>query len=98
MPARGGCLEVIERTIITITAAPNMIIFYAGTPYCSNAGTANVSQFGTTGGTYSASPAGLSINAATGAVTLGTSTPGTYTVTYSVTVPGCGTTITTTTI
>ena len=75
-----------------------MIIFYAGTPYCSNAGTANVTRFGTAGGTYSASPAGLTINATTGAVTLGTSTPGTYTVTYSVTAAGCGTTNTTTTI
>jgi len=93
-----GCPLFTTTTTITITQAPNMIIFYAGTPYCSNAGTATVSQFGTTGGTYSASPAGLTINATTGAVTLGTSTPGTYTVTYSVTAPGCGTTITTTTI
>ena len=94
----GGCLVYTTTTTITITAAPNMIIFYAGTPYCSNAGTANVTRFGTAGGTYSAAPAGLTINAATGAVTLGTSTPGTYTVTYSVTLPGCGITNTTTTI
>jgi hypothetical protein len=98
MAATGGCPAATATTSITITLAPNMIIFYAGTPYCSNAGTATVSQFGTTGGTYSASPAGLSINATTGAVTLATSTPGTYTVTYSVTAPGCGTTITQTTI
>ncbi|MFZ1453280.1 MAG: PKD-like domain-containing protein, partial [Ferruginibacter sp.] len=78
----GGCLVYTTTTTITITAAPNMIIFYAGSPYCSNAGTANVTRFGTGGGTYSAAPAGLTINAATGAVTLGTSTPGTYTVTY----------------
>ncbi len=97
--AGGGCPVVTATTTITITAAPNMIIFYAGTPYCSNAGTANVSRFGTAGGTYSAAPAGLTINAATGAVTLGTSTPGTYTVTYTIAPSGgCGTTITTTTI
>jgi hypothetical protein len=97
--AAGGCGAVTATTSITITAAPNMIIFYAGTPYCSSAGTATVSQFGTTGGTYSASPAGLVINAATGAVTLGTSTAGTYTVTYTIAASGgCGATITTTTI
>lgn len=95
----GGCLVYTTTTTITITAAPNMIIFYAGTPYCSNAGTATVTRFGTAGGTYSATPAGLTINPATGAVTLGTSTPGTYTVTYTIAPSGgCGTTITTTTI
>src|SRR6185369_7163499 len=41
-----------------------------------------------TGGTYSASPAGLTINATTGAITPSTSTPGTYTVTYTVAASG----------
>ncbi|MBK7308306.1 MAG: hypothetical protein IPI88_15650 [Chitinophagaceae bacterium] len=40
-------------------------------------------ETGTAGGTYS-STAGLTINAATGDVTLATSTPGTYTVTYTI--------------
>jgi hypothetical protein len=99
MPAGGGCPATTATTTITITQAPNAIIFYLNNPYCSNAGTATVSQFGTPGGTYSAAPAGLTINAATGAVTLGTSTPGTYTVTYTIPASGgCGITITTTTI
>ncbi len=42
----------------------------------------------TTGGTYS-STAGLSINASTGEITVTTSTPGTYVVTYAVTASGC---------
>ena len=50
-------------------------------PYCAT-GTATVTQTGTAGGTYTA-PAGVSITAATGAINLATSTPGTYTVTYS---------------
>src|SRR5262249_19532674 len=41
-----------------------------------------------TGGTFSASPAGLTLNAATGAITPNSSTPGSYTVTY--TKPGAG--------
>src|SRR6185295_11311053 len=40
------------------------------------------------GGAYSASPAGLTINATTGAITPSTSTPGTYTVTYTVAASG----------
>lgn len=42
-----------------------------------------VTRTGTTGGTYS-STAGLTINASSGDITLGTSTAGTYTVTYTV--------------
>ncbi len=42
----------------------------------------------TAGGTYSA-PAGLSINASTGVINLASSTPGTYTVTYTIAAVGC---------
>jgi len=97
--AGGGCPAFSTTAPITITPAPNMSIMYTGSPYCSNAGTATVTQMGTAGGTYSAAPAGLTINATTGAVTLGTSTPGTYTVTYTIPAGGgCGITFTTTTI
>jgi Bacterial Ig-like domain/Ig-like domain CHU_C associated/Secretion system C-terminal sorting domain len=81
--AAGGCALFTTTTSITITAAPAATITYGATPYCSNGGTANVTRTGTTSGVYS-STAGLSINATTGAVTLATSTAGTYTVTYTV--------------
>lgn len=88
--AAGGCGAFSTTTSVTITAAPSATISYAGTPYCSNGGTATVTQTGTTGGTYT-STAGLSINATTGAITLGTSTAGTYTVTYTIAAAGgCG--------
>ncbi|RYD95011.1 MAG: hypothetical protein EOP50_08645, partial [Sphingobacteriales bacterium] len=60
-------------------------ISYDGSPYCISTGTATVTHTGTTGGTYSATPAGLSIDAATGAIDLAASTPGTYTVKYGTT-------------
>ncbi|MGZ4053741.1 MAG: T9SS type B sorting domain-containing protein, partial [Bacteroidia bacterium] len=44
----------------------------------------------TTGGTYSATPAGLTINPSTGVVTLSSSSPGTYMITYSYAATGCG--------
>ena len=80
-----------------LTANPSATISYAGSPYCSsNAAPQNVTITGTTAGTFSASPAGLSINPQTGAITPSTSTPGIYTVTYSM--AGCPTVTTTTSV
>ena len=85
---------VIQQPLqITITALPTATIAYSGSPYCAT-GTATVTQTGTAGGTYTA-PAGVVINAATGAINLATSTPGTYTITYSFTVGACSNTATT---
>ncbi len=86
--ASGGCAAVAATTSITITAAPSATISYSGSPYCTTSGAVSVTRTGTSGGTYSASPAGLSINVGTGAITPSTSTPGSYTVTY--TVPASG--------
>lgn len=85
--AAGGCPTYTTTTTITITPVPSATIRYAGSPYC-NTGIATVARTGNAGGTYSAVPAGLSINASTGAIDLAASTPGTYTVTYSVVAAG----------
>ena len=77
---------------ITINALPTATIAYGGSPYCST-GTATVTQAGQTGGTYS-STAGLVINASTGDIDLATSTPNTYTVTYSFSNGTCSNTTT----
>ncbi|RYY63704.1 MAG: T9SS type A sorting domain-containing protein, partial [Chitinophagaceae bacterium] len=54
-------------------------------------GWAYVRNTGSTGGTYSATPAGLSLNAQSGAVSLAQSAAGTYTVSYSPAAGGgCG--------
>ncbi|WMW77816.1 gliding motility-associated C-terminal domain-containing protein [Flavobacterium sp. 20NA77.7] len=55
---------------------------YSAVTYCSNSvNQTPVLVAGATAGTYSASPAGLSINSVTGEINFATSTPGTYTVT-----------------
>ena len=75
---------------IAVTAAPTATIAYAGSPYCrSLTAVQAVTQTGATGGTYTASSPGLSINTSTGAVTPSTSTAGTYTVTYAYGSGGC---------
>ena len=80
-----------DDVIINVTALPTASISYAG-PYCSSVATAqSVTLTGTggyTGGTYSSSPAGLTINASSGAITPSTTTPGTYTVTYTIAAAG----------
>jgi hypothetical protein len=51
----------------------------SGGTFCAT-GTTTITTTGATGGTFSA-PAGLVINATTGVINLGTSTPGAYTIT-----------------
>jgi hypothetical protein len=86
--ATGGCTALNVTTSVTITATPSATFSYAGTPFCASLTNAQaVSLTGTTGGVFSA-PAGLVINASTGAITPSASTPGTYTVTYSIAASG----------
>ncbi|GAA4337686.1 T9SS type A sorting domain-containing protein [Flaviaesturariibacter amylovorans] len=91
----GGCS--VSTGVITVGSVPtpSATIAYAGTPYCAASGTAAVTQTGTAGGTYSATPAGLSIDAATGAIDLAASTPGTYTVRYTLASGACNLVVTT---
>ena len=90
--AAGGCIAVIASSNITITQFPAAAISYTGNPYCNTlAGIMPVTLTGTPGGIYSAAPAGLTINSSTGALTPGTSSAGTYTVTYTIAAAGgCG--------
>ncbi len=60
----------------------NANITYSNTPFCSNAGIANVTLTGKTGGVFS-STSGLSISSTTGAINLAASTAGSYIVTYT---------------
>ncbi len=98
----GGCPDVTATTTIMITPLPTAAISYASTSYCtSNTFPQGVSLTGTgayTGGTYSAAPAGLSINASTGAVTPGSSAAGNYTITYTTPASGGCAAVTTTTM
>ncbi len=90
--ASGGCAQVTATNTITITALPTATISYSGTPFCKSVTTPQtVTRTGTSGGTYTALPSGLSIDSSTGAITPNTSTADTYTVTYTIaSADGCG--------
>jgi gliding motility-associated-like protein len=79
-----------SRTVI-ITAPANAVISYASASYCNTNTTTQpviITGDGSTGGTYSATPAGLLINATTGEIIPSASLGGNYTITY--TVPAIG--------
>ncbi|TPG36389.1 hypothetical protein, partial [Flavobacterium pectinovorum] len=78
-----GCISAGQNvTINAAPSAPTAAISYPASSY-TNVGTAAITQTGQTGGTYSATPAGLSINATTGIIDLSESLLNTYTVTYA---------------
>lgn len=83
-PAVPPCGPVAATTQVVISDQPAATIAYAGSPFCSTQANIPVTLTGTGGGTFSATPAGLSINASTGAVNGPASTPGSYTVTYTI--------------
>jgi hypothetical protein len=79
--------------VISMSGLPSATIAYGASSYCTSSAPSTPTITGTTGGTFSASPAGLTINASTGQLTPATSTAGNYVVTYTFT-SGCTATTT----
>ena len=74
----------------TVEPCPVATVAYGAPSYCRSGANPTPTMTGPTGGTFSA-PAGLSLDPATGVITLGSSTPGTYTVSYAAGTPACPT-------
>ena len=90
VPDTLGCPEYTNTATVAITEAPFATISYPAGTYCISGGTGAVTLTGVAGGTFSAA-AGLSIDANSGDVYPAASTPGTYTVTYTISeADGCG--------
>jgi gliding motility-associated-like protein len=79
-----------QTSTLNLTITDNPVADFTFGTYCTNnADPMPTFINGGTGGVFSAAPGGLTINAGTGLVDLSASTPGTYTVTNTVNVPGC---------
>jgi gliding motility-associated-like protein len=82
-------LQSSNSTAVSVTVPPSVAtVAYGPGPFCQGsaggpAQTVRPTAFAPTGGTFT-STTGLVLDAATGAVNLTTSTPGTYTVTYTI--------------
>ncbi|KAA9353426.1 DUF11 domain-containing protein [Larkinella humicola] len=84
--ANGGESTNSEGVLLTVTTLPTATISYANSLLCTNGSQQGVSRSGnnSNGGVYSSSPSSLSLTSDFGAVMPGSSTPGSYTVTYTV--------------
>ncbi|WP_158526314.1 T9SS type B sorting domain-containing protein [Pedobacter paludis] len=80
MFSNGSCTGTATATV-RVNSTPATIA-YAKPAYCAG-GTADIVRTGPADGTYTASASGLRVNASTGTINLGASTPGSYTVTYT---------------
>ncbi|WP_157503307.1 HYR domain-containing protein [Mangrovimonas xylaniphaga] len=101
-PASGGCDEVSTITNVTISPLPTANISYNEPAYCetdSSPISVNLSETDSSGGAFTSSPAGLSIDSSTGQITANTSTVGEYTISYTIAeANGCEAVVATTTI
>lgn len=93
--ASGSCESARASVSVTVNSVPTASITYNGYTFCKS-GNVNVSRSGQSGGSYSASPSGLSINSSSGKINLGSSATGRYTITYSFSNGSCSNTTTTT--
>ena len=96
--ASGGCAAAIANASIKINPSQNALFNYSGSTFCQSGTNPTPTIIGAPGGIFTASPAGLSINASTGTITLSSSSLGTFTVTYTTTGACLGSTTATVTI
>ncbi|HRH38669.1 MAG TPA: hypothetical protein PK760_10005, partial [Flavobacteriales bacterium] len=85
--ASGGCAQFQTTASITITAAPVAAISYTGSPFCTSLASVAVNNTSNQSGTFTSSPAGLSLTA-TGTIKPALSSGGNYTVTYTIAASG----------
>lgn len=79
-----GCADATDTQLLTVVGQSTATFSYGSNSYCRSVASASPTVTGTAGGRFSATPAGLSLNAATGEINPASSTVGTYSVRYQV--------------
>lgn len=79
-----GCANATDSHLLTVVRQSTSSFSYGSGSYCRSVASASATVTGTAGGRFSATPAGLSLNAVTGEISPATSTVGTYVVRYQV--------------
>ena len=83
IPVSGTCNAVSSITTVIIIQSDNASFTYPSATYCISGPAQTPTITGFPGGTFSASPTGLSINPVTGTIDLSTSSLGVYTLSYN---------------
>lgn len=88
VPASNGCPQATATQTVTIDPVQDASFNYSSGTYCTTAADPTPTVTGNAGGTFSSTPAGLVFsNPGNGTIDLDGSTPGTYTITYSLAAP-----------
>ncbi|MES2398087.1 MAG: PKD-like domain-containing protein [Bacteroidota bacterium] len=82
-PTTSSCAGTPISVTVTVNPLDDASFTYSSATYCQTGNNPSPNLTGLSGGTYSATPAGLIINPSTGVISLVTSALGTYTVTYA---------------
>lgn len=86
----GRCESPRADITVIINDKDNASFTYPTSTYCKTGGIATPTITGVSGGTFSASPAGLNIDPVTGVITINSATPqGTYIITYVTPIGAC---------
>ncbi len=81
-PSIGTCVGTAKTFMLSVKPSDDASFSYASNKYCADDNNPSPTILGTTGGKFTANNAGISLNNGSGKITLGTSTPGTYNITY----------------
>lgn len=83
IPPSGPCGAVTATTTVVIIASDDASFVYTSATYCTTGSPQTPVVTGLSGGTFSSTPAGLTLNPSTGTITLSSSAYGVYMLTYT---------------
>ena len=81
--AANGCSAAVSTTTITITPLDDAGFNYSQPTYCLGGSNPTPTITGISGGVFSSTPVGLTLNSATGEITIASSIASSYTITYA---------------